>query len=262
LHLAVENVVKRFGPVTVLDGICMDIPSGSVTALIGPNGSGKSTAFDVITGFAPADSGEVRLDDERIESLSPHGVARRGMARTFQVPRVARQMTILENLMVAPTAGAGESLRRLFSPFHIRQIRSDEAERLERAWDLAAVIGLDRHANELAGTLSGGQLKLLAAGIVEMLDPRVLLLDEPTAGVHPGLIEHIVLLIEQRRERQRTTLIIEHNIGVVSRICGSVYVLDAGQIIAHGPPSDIQNNKDVIAAYLGRHTGRREVRSS
>ena len=240
----------------------MEIPSGSVTGLIGPNGSGKSTAFDVITGFAPADAGEVRLDDERIESSSPYGVARRGMARTFQVPRVARQMTVLENLMVAPPAGAGESLARLFSPFHIRQIRADEAARLERAWNLVKVIGLDRHANDLAGVLSGGQLKLLAAGIVEMLDPRVLLLDEPTAGVHPALIEHILALIEQRRQRQRTTFIIEHNIGVISRVCDSVYVLDIGQIIAHGLPSEIQNNEDVIAAYLGRHAERSEASSA
>jgi ABC-type branched-subunit amino acid transport system ATPase component len=262
LRLTVENVVKRFGSVTVLDGVSMEVPSGSIVGLIGPNGSGKSTLFDVISGFALRDSGDVRLDEESIASLTPYKVVRRGLARTFQVPRVARQMTVLENLMVAPSAGAGERLVRLFSPFHVNRIKRDEADRLERAWALVRVIGLERHANELAGTLSGGQTKLLSAGIVEMLDAEVLLLDEPTAGVHPALIEHIVELITRRQANARTTFVVEHNISVISRICETVYVLDVGRVIAHGVPSDIQNNESVIAAYLGRRAEQKTVRSA
>jgi len=250
--LVIDEVVKRFGTLTVLDRVSMLVPTGAVIGLIGPNGSGKSTLFDVITGLERTDGGHVLLDDAPITGLSAAAIARRGLVRTFQVPRVARQMTLMENLMVAPSGGVGESLVRLFSLFQARRVKADELQRRERAWEVLDHLGLERLGNEYAGTLSGGQLKLLAIGITQMLGPGTLLLDEPTAGVNPTVIERILDFIGDRRGRGLTTIIIEHNIGVIARICDAVYVLDAGQIIAHGSPAAIQSDDRVVAAYLGR----------
>ncbi len=250
--LSVDRIVKRFGSVTVLNGISLIAQPGTVTGLIGPNGSGKSTLFDVITGLVPKDGGHVLLDEVPVNGAAPHELACRGLVRTFQVPRVARHMTLLENLMVAPARGEGESILRLFSPLHTRRIRRDERERLERAWRLLKVLGLERHANDFAEVLSGGQVKLLSIGIALMTGPNTLLLDEPTAGVNPVLIQRILEVLAARRNEGRTTLIIEHNIPVISEICDRVYVLHAGEIIASGPPSEVHSDERVIRAYLGR----------
>src|SRR5262249_18012659 len=160
-----------------------------------------------------------------------HKLVSLGLVRTFQVPRLARRMTLLENLMVAPARGEGESLLRLFSPFHARGIQRDERERLERASGLLNVLGLERHANDFAELLSGGQAKLLSIGIALMTDPDTLLLDEPTAGVNPVFIRRILEVLAARRSAGKTTLIIEHNISVIAEICDGDYVLDAGEII-------------------------------
>ena len=141
---------------------------------------------------------------------------------------------------------------RLFSPFHVRRVRADERARLEAAWELLASLGLDHHANELAGVLSGGQLKLLSIGIALMSAPDTLLLDEPTAGVNPVLIERILGLLATRKAEGKTTFVIEHNIPVLSELADTIYVLHAGRIIAHGPPSHVQDDEAVIDAYLGR----------
>jgi ABC-type branched-subunit amino acid transport system ATPase component len=236
----------------VLEGVSLDVPGGAITALIGPNGSGKSTLFDVVTGFVPPDGGEILFGGTPITGAAPHKLTRLGLTRTFQVPRVARSMTVLENLMVVPPRAEGESIARLFSPLHVSRIRRDERARLRQAEAVLDRLGLLDKGDELAGRLSGGQTKLLAMGMAEMMDPETLLLDEPTAGVHPMLIERIVELLAERRQRDRTTLIIEHNISVVARICSSVYVLDVGRVIAHGTPREVQQNHEVISAYLGR----------
>jgi ABC-type branched-subunit amino acid transport system ATPase component len=256
MRLSIENVVKHFGGVTVLDGVSVEVEPGSVTGLIGPNGSGKSTLFDVVTGFVPMDSGHVELDQARLDSLRPHVLAARGLVRTFQVPRVTRRMTLLENLMVVPRRGEGESVVRLLSPARVGRVRRDERARLERSHAMLARLGLERLANDYADVLSGGQLKLLSIGIALMSDPDVLLLDEPTAGVNAVLIEPILDLVRQRRERGQTTLVIEHNLSIVAEVCTTIYVLHAGEIIAHGPLSALQEDERVIDAYLGRTEAR------
>jgi ABC-type branched-subunit amino acid transport system ATPase component len=261
MRLSVEQIIKRFGGVTVLNGISLLAAPGSVTGLIGPNGSGKSTLFDVVTGLVPKDGGRVLLDGVPVDGAAAHKLVSRGLVRTFQVPRLARRMTLLENLMVAPARGEGESLLRLFSPFHPRRIQRDERERLERASGLLNVLGLERHANDFAELLSGGQAKLLSIGIALMTDPDTLLLDEPTAGVNPVFIRRILEVLAARRSEGKTTLIIEHNISVISEICDGVYVLDAGEIIASGPPSDVHRDERVIRAYLGRRERARQTRS-
>jgi ABC-type branched-subunit amino acid transport system ATPase component len=252
MSLAVEGIVKRYGEAKVLDGVSLTAPAGAVTGLIGPNGSGKSTLFDVVTALVPLDDGVVTLDGAPIGKASPAAVARMGLVRTFQVPRVARGMTVVENLMVAPPKGEGESLVRLFSPFHVRRVRRDELERRRRAWAMLDLLGLDHLGLDFAGTLSGGQLKLLSIGMALMMRPRTLLLDEPTAGVNPVLIERILEAIAARREAGETTVIIEHNISVVSQVCDTAYVLDAGAIIAHGTPAEVRGDERVISAYLGK----------
>lgn len=250
--LSVDRVDKRFGDLPVLRDVSLVAHPGQVTGLIGPNGSGKTTLFDVITGFVLKDDGQVLLDGLALDGVKSHELACRGLVRTFQIPRVARRMTLLENLMVAPARGEGESILRLFSPFHARRIRQDEQDRLGRAWELLAALGLERHANDFAEVLSGGQLKLLSIGIALMTDAQTLLLDEPTAGVNPILIGRILKVLATRRDEGRTTLIIEHNIQIISEVCDRVYVLDVGEIIASGSPGEVRNNERVISAYLGR----------
>jgi ABC-type branched-subunit amino acid transport system ATPase component len=257
--LAAEGIVKRFGQVTVLHDVSVQAGFGSITGLIGPNGSGKSTLFDVVTGIVSKDGGTVSLNGTSLDGLKPHELARRSVIRTFQVPRVARRMTVLENLMVVPPSGEGESVLRLFSPLHVRRVRRDERKRLDQARSMLAELGLERLADDYADVLSGGQLKLLSIGIALMGDPQTLLLDEPTAGVNPVLIERILALLAARCGAGKTTLVIEHNIPVISEICDTVFVLHAGRIIAAGVPDQVRNDERVIDAYLGRREHDRKL---
>lgn len=247
--LTINNVVKTFDGFTALNGVSLEAGPGTITGLIGPNGSGKSTLFNLITGVYSMDSGQVSLFGQPLDTRRPDFVARRGIMRTFQIPRLATRMTVLENLLAAPKNQAGERLRLLFSPRS--PVKVEEARLKEAAWEMLDFLDLTHLANDWAGTLSGGQLKLLSIGMALMSDPEVLLLDEPVAGVNVALVTRILNTLETIRAQNKIILVIEHNIRVISDICEEIFVMDEGRIIANGTPNDIRNDANVRRAYLG-----------
>lgn len=254
--LQVRDAKKHFGGIQALRGVTFEADSAQVTGLIGPNGSGKSTLFNVVTGVVPMDDGEVTLDGRPLDTSRPDRVAEQGLIRTFQVPRVATRLTVFENLMLSPKGQSGERLGRLFRPSARAGIRRERDELLDRCAGMLATLGLTDVANDYAATLSGGQLKLLSVGMALMADPQILLLDEPTAGVNPVLIDRLKGILADLRARGLTILVIEHNIDVIAEICSLVHVMDAGLVIASGSPDEIQRDRHVIEAYLGLREAR------
>jgi neutral amino acid transport system ATP-binding protein len=248
-RLAVEEAVRSFGGVRALDGATLEVEPGSITGLIGPNGAGKSTLFNCVSGFLRAQSGRVLLDGRRIDHRSAYRIARAGLVRTFQTPRVLARLTVLENVLLAAPRHPGEQLGGALAG------RSREREARARAVELLELVRLDGHSAALAGTLSGGQRKLLDLVRALMTEPRILLLDEPLAGVSPALrvelLEHILGL----RERERITLLIaEHDLDFVMRACERVIVMNDGRVIAQGTPDEVRRDERVVDAYLGaRH---------
>ncbi|HKP17399.1 MAG TPA: ABC transporter ATP-binding protein [Gaiellaceae bacterium] len=247
--LVVDGAVRVFGGVRALDCATLEVERESITGLIGPNGAGKSTLFNCVSGFLRPQSGRVVLDGRRIDGRSPHRIARAGLVRTFQTPRVLARMTVLENVLLAAPRHPGERLGgALLGRRREREVRA-------RAGELLELVRLDAHATALAGTLSGGQRKLLDLVRALMAEPRILLLDEPMAGVSPALrielLEHILDL----RERERITLLIaEHDLVFVMRACDRVIVMNDGRVIAEGTPAEVRRNEKVVDAYLGaRH---------
>jgi ABC-type branched-subunit amino acid transport system ATPase component len=249
--LQVRDVVRAFGGVRAVDGASLEVEAGSITGLIGPNGAGKSTLFNCISGFLRPQSGRVLLDGKRIDRRSPHRVAQAGLVRTFQTPRALTRMTVLENVMLAAPRHRGERLGGSLTP----SARRREHEVRKRAAELLELVRLDEHARALAGTLSGGQRKLLDLVRALMAEPRILLLDEPMAGVSPTLrvelLEHILAL----RERDGITLfIVEHDLDFVMRASDRVIVMNDGRVITQGVPDEVRADERVVDAYLGaRH---------
>jgi neutral amino acid transport system ATP-binding protein len=225
--LQVDEVVRTFDGVRAVDGATLAVEQGSITGLIGPNGAGKSTLFNCVSGFLRADSGRVLLEGRRIDRRAPHRIARAGLVRTFQTPRALARMTVLENVVLGTPHHPGERLGR-------RGVR------------------LDGHADALAGTLSGGQRKLLDLVRALMAEPRLLLLDEPMAGVNPTvrmqLLEHI---LDLRERRGLTFLIVEHDLDFVMRSSDRVIVMADGRVIAEGTPDEVRADERVVDAYLG-----------
>ncbi len=252
--LRTDRLTKSFGGVSALDQVSISVRTGAITGIIGPNGSGKSTLFDVITGIVRRDAGHIWFDGREMDKPTLDKCARHGLVRTFQVPRVAASMTVLEHFMLAPPGAPGESLGQVVAPWRFRRIASDERARFAGATSMAQTLGLQDVANERASSLSGGQLKLLSVGVALMARPRLLLLDEPVAGVNASMIEVVMRLLRKACAEGVTVLVIEHNMSVMWELCEKVHVLHAGRVIAEGSAAEMQNNRLVIDAYLGRST--------
>jgi len=238
--LTVDGLSKKFGGVRAVDGCSLAVEQGTITGLIGPNGSGKTTVFNIITGYLRGDEGAVAFAGRDVTGFDTGRLYRHGLSRTFQQARVFPQLTVLENLVVA----GGYSLWHLFS----RRIRRADRERAEY---LLAEFRLAAMAEAPAAELSYGQRKLLEFAAVLMSEPRLVLLDEPTAGVNPVMIETMEHHVRERHAAGTTFLIVEHDMTFVMRLCDPIVVLDAGRPIFSGSPAAVQHSPVVLDAYLG-----------
>lgn len=231
--LSVQGATKSFGGVQAVDGCTFDVVGGSVTGLIGPNGSGKTTTFNLITGLESLDAGEISFDGKSLVGKKPHQVTRSGLGRTFQTTRVFPDMTVVENLMVAAP-------------------EDDFDESADRAMELLELVGLIELREEFGGNLSYGQNKLVEITRVHMRPHRMVMLDEPFAGVNRTLAEQLVIYIQKMHARGITYLIIDHEMKLVMRLCERVLVLDQGKLLMDGTPDAVQNDPAVLSAYFGK----------
>ncbi len=247
--LDVRGVTKSFGGIRAVDRCSLGVEAKSITALIGPNGAGKSTLFNLIAGVYAPDAGEIRFRDQRIDRLPAYEMAHRGLVKTHQIPREFGALNVLENVMMAAPQQVGEGpLRALIGS---RRLWDAEARVEKQARSLVDFVGLSHLADEPASHLSGGQRKLLELARALMVEPEMILLDEPVAGVNPTMAAKLMDLIERLRGQGRTCFLIEHDMDVVMRRCDRVIVMHEGRTIAEGRPSEIQGDTRVISAYLG-----------
>jgi neutral amino acid transport system ATP-binding protein len=248
--LEVESVYKSFGGIHAVRGAGFDVKRGSITALIGPNGAGKTTLFNIVTGFYKPDAGRIEYDGESIFRARPYAVARKGMVRTFQITKALAAMPVIDNMMLGAADQPGEHLPTLLA----RPLagRKREAEVRDQAMELLATFNLDKKADDYAGTLSGGQRKLLELARALMPRPRMVLLDEPMAGINPTLGRRLLEHMEQLRADDGVTfLFVEHDMDVVMNHSDEVVVMGQGQTILVGTPDEVRSDQRVIDAYLG-----------
>ena len=251
LPLRVQDLRKRFGGITAVDGASFEVEEGSLTGLIGPNGAGKSTTFHCITGLHEPDGGTVLFEGEDITGLKPYDVATGGLVRTFQIARELEKMTVLENLMLAPQGQKGERLTTAVTPGLRGRVKNDEEAIREEVWRTLELFEIDHLAEEHAGNLSGGQRKLLEMARAIMSDPTMLLLDEPFAGVNPTLEEKLLDRIHTLSDRGYTFLLVEHDMDLIMEHCEHIIVMHQGDVLAEGTAADIRGNEEVVDAYLG-----------
>lgn len=247
--LSIHGVTKRFGGFTAVDGMSFDLQAGVIGGLIGPNGAGKTTLFDTLAGLLSPDEGEVLLDGTPIHGLLPHKVCASGLSRTFQIPRPFPEMSVLENVMMVPMGQAGEQFwNNWFQP---GKVARQERQARERAEEIIEFCGLTRVRGDQAGSLSGGQLKLLELARALMANPKIILLDEPAAGVNPSLMVTLVEKIQELNARGHTFLIIEHNMDLVMSICDPIMVMAQGKLLYRGDAAGARKDPKVLDAYLG-----------
>lgn len=247
--LSIRDVTKRFDGFVAVDGISFDLPKGAIGGVIGPNGAGKTTLFNTMAGLLHPDGGEVLLDGAAIHTRPPHRIFEAGLSRTFQIPRPFPEMSVLENVMLSPLGQAGERFwNNWFRPGAVaRQERAAKA----KAEEIIDFCNLTRVVGDKASTLSGGQLKLLELARVLMADPKLILLDEPAAGVNPTLMMTLVDKIKALNARGHSFLIIEHNMDVVMSICDPIFVMAQGRLIYQGSAAGARADSAVLDAYLG-----------
>ncbi|MFC5816528.1 ABC transporter ATP-binding protein [Nonomuraea harbinensis] len=248
--LVVDNVVRRFGGLTAVDVGHVEVQRGSITALIGPNGAGKTTFFNQLTGFDTADSGEWTFNGRKMNGVPAHKVARAGMVRTFQLTKALSRLTVLENMRLGAQGQKGENFWRALIP---GSWRGQEDRITARADELLARFKLDAKREDFAGSLSGGQRKLLEMARALMVEPELVMLDEPMAGVNPALTQSLLGHVKDLREQGMSVLFVEHDMDMVRDISDWVIVMAQGAVIAEGPPDTIMSDQRVIDAYLGAH---------
>ncbi len=245
-----DGIVRRFGGLTAVDVEHVEIQRGVITALIGPNGAGKTTFFNLLTGFDKPDEGSWSFSGKGLKGVPAYKVARLGMVRTFQLTKVLSRLTVMENMRIGATGQSGESMwQAMFAPLW----RGQEKRNTERAVGLLRRFKLDAKQDDFAGSLSGGQRKLLEMARALMVEPELVMLDEPMAGVNPALKQSLLGHVKSLREDGMTVLFVEHDMDMVRDISDWVIVMAQGRIIAEGPPDSVMGDKRVIDAYLGAH---------
>ncbi len=248
--LEVKGITKAFDGLKALNNVSFEVGEREIVGLIGPNGSGKTTLFEIINGFYAPTSGSVRFQGQEITGLAPHEIARKGVGRTFQLVRLFPKLTVLENLLVAEQNLKGEVL--LNALWKSKQLAEEEKQAKEKALKLLRFVELEAKKHELAENLSYGQQKLLEIARALALNPALLLLDEPDAGLNPAIAKKVFHVVKELKKEGKSVLMIEHDMETVMGLCDRVIVLDFGEKIAEGTPKQIQANEQVLEAYLGK----------
>jgi branched-chain amino acid transport system ATP-binding protein len=256
--IRVEHLSKHFGGLKAVDNVSINIAKGSITGLIGPNGAGKTTLFNTIAGLYTPTAGRVFLDGEEITGLKPHQLFKKGLLRTFQIAHEFSRLSVTENLMMVPGDQSGENLMNTW--FRRAEVEKEEHAIHDKAMAVIDFLNLNHIADELAGNLSGGQKKLLELGRTMMVDAKIVFLDEVGAGVNRTLLREIGdAIIKLNEDKGYTFCMIEHDMEFIGRMCDPVICMAEGAVLAEGSAAEVQNNEEVIEAYLGRGLKNREL---
>ena len=248
--LEIQRVEKSFGGLKAVNDCSFAVKEGSITGLIGPNGAGKTTLFNIVTGHYKPDRGKIFFQGDAIEGMAPHQIFKKKIYRTFQITREFSQMTVLENLMIMPEHQIGERIWNTW--FRLSSIRDQEKELRDKALEVLEFVELIKLKDEYAGSLSGGQKKLLEIARSMMADPKLVLLDEPGAGVNPTLMQKLIANIRTLRDEKGITFfLIEHDMDLVMNLCNPIIVMSEGSKLCEGTAAEVQQDKCVLEAYLG-----------